>query len=1415
MPENRGTGGSVSQQAKQFAFLSPPVGPDEIGRLADYRVLQVLGEGGMGIVLLAEDTLLQRPIALKVIKPEFNEDDETCQRFLREARAMAQVKSDHVVTIHQVGQVDETCFIAMELLEGEPLESWLEQVIVPPLDQILRIGRETAQALAAAHTRGLIHRDVKPGNIWLEAYTGRVKLLDFGLARPQEGDVRLTTSGTFVGTPAYMAPEQARAATLDARADLFSLGCVLYEMATGRPAFDGTTIMAILIALAEEIPLAPSHYNANVPRTLDDLILRLLAKERENRPATADAVIAELKAIEKTGSQIGAIPFSQIHSAAIVPGAPPPGASIWLQNQQDLSAVAHESPSSQRRRRAREAERRQVTVLVAGCELFQSEKYLEEFDVEVQAELLKDFQKICQDAVAQLDGCVVQCNEDGFLACFGYPIAFEDSARRAGKTALTILEKLTVFSEEVRREHLLEFNPWLALHTGAAIVESKDNEVSLVGEARNVAVRLSDVAVSGQIICSDSTHQMLKGSFDCTSLGERKIKGLSHAITLFQVQGLKEAASAIEAKVPVGLTPLTGRDQEMNLLKERWQQAKEGMGQVVLLIGEAGLGKSRLVHALKQYVRGEAEENRHTLNLTVQRAPGFETGQDSSVVEWYCSPHFRNTGLYPVSNFFERFFHFGRHEDASARLDKLVQHLEKYNLAQPDIVPLFASLLSLPTNGKFPSLALTPVREREETFLALKEWLSAYSREQPLLFVIEDLHWLDASTLEFLTQYLAEGVQDQVLTMLTFRPEFRTPWPALPNQTSLPLNRLTKNQVGELMQRKVGSELPDSLVNQVYDRAGGVPLFIEEFTQMVQESGLLEQGKDSARNRTLRAREIPATLQDLIMARLDRMDGDRELAQLAATLGREFSYERIAAVAGVDETMLKTELAKLAHAEILFEKGKPPRSTYIFKHALLEDALYNALMKGKRQQFHKQIASVLESRFPQTAEMQPELLAHHFTEGGLNEKAIDYWLAAGLRAHEQFANIEAICHFKKGLELLPALPESSERDVKELQLLNPLGSAYQASLGYAAPQVGPAFERARELSQRIGETSQLFEVMWGSWTWHLVRGDLAMCMGLADEMIALAHASGDRGITMEAYAAPAVTLYYRADFAGCRDYCQQAIANYEDLELCRLWSGRTGQNSAVTHRCYLSLALWQLGYPDQALKVNEEMIALARQSAHPFTLAHALHFTSWLNQHCRLVNPLILSADEQIALSSEQGFALWLATGTFLKGAGVLLKDEIEESLVIIEKGLKSFRGIAANLTLPAQLSVLGEAYTKAGRFEPANNAFEEGIKLAKEHDDTSQLAELYRLQGELWISQSGEQLAKAEGLFRQAIGTARSQGSKAWELRSSMSLARLMQRQSRQQEARTVLATIYDTYQEGYSTPDLLEAKSLLASLS
>ncbi len=619
-------------------------------------------------------------------------------------------------------------------------------------------------------------------------------------------------------------------------------------MICGLVPFRASDLRELLRQVHDDEPQPPRQLVREIPPELERVCLKALAKRLQDRYTTAADFAEDLRRIGQSAA--GAVAPA---SSRQLPVAEPTSKRLTNWPLSSQGAVS----SSTSHRRSREAERRQVTVLVCGCELFEAEAYLESVDAEDQAEVQRAFRQACEQAVHRFDGTVVEWNDQTLLACFGYPVAHEDSAARAAQSGHGILEDLKALAAQLDREQKLELNPWVGIHTGPAVVESLNDAISLVGEARHVAVRLQEFAAPGEITCSEATHRLIRGQFDCASLGHRKIKGMAQPVELFRVQGAGAARSTIEAARTAGLTPLTGRDHEMSLLKDRWEQAQEGMGQVVLLIGEAGLGKSRLVYALKQHVQAQAGDDAPALASHPSSASA-QAAQDSPVVEWRCSPHFQNSGLFPAADFFERFLGFGRDEALASRFDRLVGHLAEYDLDQPDVVPLFASLLSLPPDDRYPPLGLSPVKEREATFRALREWLRAYFGRRPVLFIVEDLHWVDASSLEFLGQFLAEGLHDRVLSLLTFRPEFQTPWPAVAHQTSLALNRLTKRQVGDLMRNKDRGTVPAALIEQICDRSSGVPLFVEEFTKMVQESGMLDEageGRTQASGRSRRKRD--------------------------------------------------------------------------------------------------------------------------------------------------------------------------------------------------------------------------------------------------------------------------------------------------------------------------------------------------------------------------------------------------------------------------------------------------------------------------------------------------------------------------------------------------------------------------------
>jgi serine phosphatase RsbU (regulator of sigma subunit) len=856
---------------------------------------------------------------------------------------------------------------------------------------------------------------------------------------------------------------------------------------------------------------------------------------------------------------------------------------------------------------------------------------------------------------------------------------------------------------------------------------------------------------------------------------------------------------------PVGRSPLIGRHAELSVLEDRWEQAREGRGQIVLVVGEPGLGKSRLVETVARLMLDDAN---------VDPGVASDGDQDALVIEWRCSQHFENSELYPVSDFMERFLHFAADQSPGERFDLLARHLEGHGLNRPEDIGLFAKLLFLEPDERYSAIGLTPAREREETFRVLRQWLSVCAAGRPTLFIVEDLHWSDASTLDFLGQFINGCQAERILTVLTFRPEFKVPWLAAPHQTILTLNRLTRRQVTEWMSKDSAGVLPASLVTQVYQRTGGVPLLVEEFTRMIRESAVVKcPGCDSGYQGAERVGEIPATLQELVMVRLNHLAGDREIAFLAATLGRQFEYELLAATASLDEPTIQAELSKLVSADILYVKDQSPCGCYLFKHALLEEALYTAIEDQKRRQFHQRIAETMELQFPKSVETQPELVAEHFARAGLVQKAVGYCLKAGLRSRDRFANVEAVSHFKKGLQLLETLDPSPERDARELELLAPLGTAYIAWRGYAAPEVAPIFRRAHALCERVGQTPQLFAIMWGNFAYHIVRGDFRICSELAEEAIKFGERLNDPGILMEALFLRGITRLYRGDFPGARATLAHSIAEFDDRERTAFWARAIGEDGGVTVRCYLALALWHVGFPDQALDLNRDVVDLARSINQPFSLEYALHHTGWLCQHCRFGSQTQVAGEEQTQIATEQGFLFWHASGTLYTAAGLLLRGQMERGLALFEKGLQAYRATGALLGLPYYLSILADACVRIGRFSDAAAALNEALNLMGKNDERFQEAELYRLKGELLLAEAEDQSA-AEQYFRQAIETADRQQSKSWKLRATTSLARLWQKQGRRQEAFTALSTIHSSFTEGLTTPDLADAAALLNNL-
>jgi predicted ATPase len=901
---------------------------------------------------------------------------------------------------------------------------------------------------------------------------------------------------------------------------------------------------------------------------------------------------------------------------------------------------------------------------------------------------------------------------------------------------------------------------------------------------------------------SAATCRLVEGLFDCDALGPQTLKGVSFPLAVYRALGVSDVQTRVDVTIRAGLTPLVGREEELGLLRARWERVRAGHGQVVLLSGEPGIGKSRLVQALKEQVLTEG----------------------ATRVEFRCSPYHQNSAFYPIVEHLQRLLQFAPHESPHTKLAKLQQALTTYHFPQADTLPLLATLLFLPHPEGMAPLTLSPQKQKQRTQEALVAWIMEEAEQAAVYCAWEDLHWADPSTLEVLTLFLEQIPTTQIFTVLTFRPEFTPPWSSRSYLTPLTLNRLGRPHIESMVGQVAGGKaLPSEVLRQIVAKTDGVPLFVEELTKMVVEAmgqqaignGQQEEEPGEAWRAALMFQlGIPATLHDALMARLDRLNAAKEIAQLSATLGRDFSYELLQAVSPLDETVLQQGLRQLVEAELLYQRGLPPQARYVFKHALIQDAAYQSLLKSKRQQLHRQIAQVLANRFPETIETQPELLAHHYTEAGLKEQAIPYWQSAGQKASRRSAHREAISNLTKGLELLKTLPDTPEHAQQELALQITLGASLLATKGFAAPAVGAAYTRARELCEQGGDPSQLFFVLMGLRIFYLVRGEIQTARDIGEQFLRLARYTADPAFLLEAHYALGVPLTLLGEFALARSHLEQSAALYDSRQH-HAHAFLYGLDPGVTSLTYTPLSLWALGYPDQALDMSRRGLTLAEELVHPHSLAFALTFAAFLHQLRREEQAVQELTERGLMLSGEQGFALWLAVGTILQGWALAEQGQGEIGVAQLRQGLAAWRATGAEGYRTRYLAYLAEAYEKGSQAEEGLSVLTEAFAMAEKTGERWHEAELYRLKGELTLQSSVQGLgssvkrsgkskvesgklkvtsgkskipntqplapnsqAEAEACFLKAIEIARHQQAKSLELRAVMSLVRLRQQQ-------------------------------------
>ena len=912
-----------------------------------------------------------------------------------------------------------------------------------------------------------------------------------------------------------------------------------------------------------------------------------------------------------------------------------------------------------------------------------------------------------------------------------------------------------------------------------------------MGETPNLAARLQGIAEPNTVVIAEDTRKLLGNLFELQDLRPKDLKGIAGPVQAWAALRASSVASRFEALHVSGLTELVGREEELELLLRRWLKAKTGKGQVVLLSGEAGIGKSRLTAALLEKFTGEP----HTR------------------LRYFCSPQHTDSALYPVIVQLERAAGFARDDTADQKLGKL-RGLLASGARGDDEIELLAELLSLP--GSAADLNLSPQRKRQKLFEALLHQLEALARGRPVLMVFEDAHWIDPSSRELLDLIFDRVPGLNVLLVVTFRPEFQHAWSGQPHVSMLALNRFGEGDGVVLVERLIGNAgLSHEIVEEIVKRADGVPLFVEELTKAVLESA----DRDNRVAAVLGASPlpnlaIPATLHASLIARLDRLGSvAKEVAQIGAVIGREFSYELIQPVAQRPVRDLEIALDRLTNAGLLFCRGVPPHSSYLFKHALVQDAAYATLLRVRRQQLHAAIAAALEREFPEIVAAQPELLAHHCTEAGLTQQAVDNWHRAGERAIEGSANLEAIAHLARGLEILGNLPEGPQRDEKELALrvasLTPLFAAR-----FGSTEGERAAARALELSRRVGaDLRSLFRALFGLSMTYSVRGKIRIGRETAEQLIVVGERLNDPELLGYAHHAMGNTLLWFGELGAARIHLEKGIALYQP-EWSRSLAFHFGFNCASNCHFFLGRVLWHMGYPDRALACAEQAIAIAAGVSHPTSRAGALSWLAALHQLRGEVGRAREVAETDLALTTEEMLSFFRSQAIVLRGWALVEQGQCEEGIAQLGEGLVAYRATGAELECSHWLALRAEAYRDTGKPEEGLRLIAEALDHVAQTGIVYYEAELHRLDAELWLRLDTPDEQRAEVSFRRALETAGRQQAKSWELRAATSLARLWGERGRQTEARELLAPVYGWFTEGFDTRDLKEAKALLDEL-
>jgi len=1034
------------------------------------------------------------------------------------------------------------------------------------------------------------------------------------------------------------------------------------------------------------------------------------------------------------------------------------------------------------------AERRQLTVMF--CDLVESTALAARLDPEDLREVFAAYHRAVAEIVAGVDGFVSRYLGDGVLVYFGYPQAHEDDAERAvraGLGAIDAVRRLDVKSVKLQAR--------VGIATGLVVVgdlisAGSVQEQTVVGETPNLAARLQALAEPDAVVIATGTRRLVGDLFEYRDLGTVEVKGIAAPVPVWQVLRPSAVASRFEALRGSALTPLIGRDEEIDLLLRRWARAKAGDGQVVLISGEAGLGKSRIAAEFNERLDAE---------------PAIR-------LRFFCSPYHQHSALFPFIDQLGRAGGFARDDPPATKLEKLEALLACAALPDED-VPLLVDLMSLPASERHPVPNLSPQRKKERTLKALIRQLDGLVRRQPVVMLFEDAHWMDPTSRELLDLIVERARGLPVLLIVTFRPDFQPLWTNLPGVSMLALSRLDRcERIAMVEQIAGGKALPQEVVDQIVDRTDGVPLFVEELTKSLLESGLLREEADRyVLDGALPPLAIPTTLHASLLARLDRLASVRYVAQIGAAIGREFSYPLLRAVSRSPEDELQTSLARLVASGLVFQRGTPPGAVYAFKHALVQDAAHGSVLRNARQQMHARIAEALATHSPELLETQPELFAQHYAEAGIVEKAVAYWGKAGRRSVARSTMTEAAAQFRKGLEQLAILPDTPERRRQELEFSSSLGVALRFVKGLASPETGRAFACARELWERVGSPSEFLQVPYWPSLHHQTRAEFELAQRLDEDLLRLSHQRNDSAGLVLGHLSASRSLWLKGRFAPSRSHLEEVLMLHDPNSHHSVLH-QAGVHPRVNSRERLGYVLFCLGFPDQAIAQSNAAIAEAGRLANPTFLAGSLVSGARLLSLVGDAVALGEQAGQLVAVATEQGFAHWRGEGTAFRGWAKVKNGDVVEGISLLRSGSAAYRSTRAEAFMPQYIALLAEACEIAGQMEEALALWDDALQTVERTGERWLAAELSRHKGQLVLRQGYTEAA--EELYRKALSIAVEQEAKLWELRAAASLARLCRDQGRRAEARNLLAPVYGWFTEGFDTQDLKEAKALLKAL-